>query len=653
MSLPSRTRFWKFFEALFSQELNESHAKAATPPWLKTPLLAHQQTALAAALNLEKAKEGIDVESIPGENVGGKFFSSQGILGDRVGSGKSLLALALVKAPLPPAHYSEYVLRTSTQGDGRDVGLLRTRSQLTTIYGTSLRRINCALFIVPHALMSQWTTYVTRDTHLKALFIGKKQDAAKENLLNSLEEYDAVFVSSTMWGTFRAAHNVSEVCWSRVFIDEADSISISTSQDEIHGLFYWFISASWLNLIFSGGGYFNLSYSYTPLPDTPQSVQTRVRELQGQNETVHIDGCRHMNISRRMCGVSSGGIHLNAAGVQSARLIIHCSPEYIKQSFASPTISHINIICETPANIRVLDSFISPEMLEMLNAGDVQGALTSLGMTAHTETEITQAVTKSLEQELDNAQKTYDYKKSITYSTEQAKQKALEACEQKIASIMSRITAIKERIQHAKEQTCPICYMEVTNTAITPCCTQLFCFGCLCESLKRVAACPLCRTRIDDIKSVQVVGDSAAPVVPVEPPNKKVNKQEALLQFVKENPTAKILVFSGYDATFHGLMVKIKQAEIPHAILNGSNARISKLLREFNTGKWRCLFLNARNMGAGLNIECASHVVLFHKMSKELEEQIIGRANRLGRKEPITVVHLLHENEQTNILTHA
>jgi SNF2 family DNA or RNA helicase len=80
-------------------------------------------------------------------------------------------------------------------------------------------------------------------------------------------------------------------------------------------------------------------------------------------------------------------------------------------------------------------------------------------------------------------------------------------------------------------------------------------------------------------------------------------------------------------------------------MLNGSQARIAKLLREFKAGKYNVLFLNARNMGAGLNIECASHVMLFHRMSSELENQIIGRANRLGRTASLEVVYLIHENE--------
>jgi len=348
---------------------------------------------------------------------------------------------------------------------------------------------------------------------------------------------------------------------------------------------------------------------------------------------------------------------LNAAGLQSARLIIHSSEEYIQESFRSPEVHHIYLKCSTPINIRVLDQFISPDMLERLHAGDLTGALETIGMVAHSETEITEAVTESLLKEVEQARRVYEFKKTIEYSSDAAKAKSLELCEQKIASLESRITAIKDRIQRSTEQTCPICFCDVSNPSVTPCCQQLFCFPCLCESLKRTAACPLCRARITDIKEIRVVGETNIIVSSEKATNlveatQKLNKKDSFLRFVKTNPTAKILMFSGYDATFTGLERAMELENIAYATLNGSQARIDKLLREFGNGKYGTLFLNARNMGAGLNIEVATHVVLFHKMSAELEKQIVGRALRLGRTAPLEVIHLVHDNEIGNQITH-
>jgi hypothetical protein len=660
MSLVSRRKLWALFEALYSQELTSTSKKADTPPWIKTPLLPHQRSALAAALALEKAKtEGLEVSEVVGDPTGGRLYASHGILGDRVGSGKSLTALALVKAPPPPSSYVEYITRTLSQGEGRDVGLLRHRDQIHTNVGQTLRPVNTSLFLVPHALISQWETYVSRDTTLKALFIKRKLDASSDTFMTTLETYDAIFVSSTMWATLKQTHPIRTLLWNRIFVDEADSISITTEWDELNARFYWFISASWLNLVFAAGAYFNIAATYTPPLDTPPSVIRRVAALQAGGQYLNIVGCRHMNIVRRMCGVSASGnsVSLNAAGLQSSRLILHSSEEYIQESFRSPEVHHTYISCSTPVNIRVLDQFISPDMLERLHAGDLTGALETIGMTAHSETEITAAVTDSLKKELDQARRVYEFKKTIEYSSESAKQKSLELCEQKLASLESRITAIEDRIKRSKEQTCPICFCDVTNPAVIPCCQQLFCFSCLCESLKRSASCPLCRARINDIKEIRVVGETNV-IVPSDKASQlvnateKLNKKDSFLRFVKTNPKAKILMFSGYDATFTGLERALELESISYATLNGSQARIDKLLREFGTGKYGTLFLNARNMGAGLNIETATHVVLFHKMSAELEKQIVGRALRLGRTAPLEVIHLVHDNEVGNQITH-
>jgi hypothetical protein len=662
MSLLSRRRLWSFFEALYNQELKEDSPRAPTPSWIKTNLLPHQQACFAAAVTLEQAKTtGVEVPPVTGEPSGGRLYTSHGILADTVGSGKSLIALSLVRVPPPPPTYTEFSLRNSTAlGDGRDTGLLRQRNQLVqNISGLTLRQVNACLFIIPHPLMSQWESYVESDSTLRARFIKKKNDACAEDFMTTLDTYDAIFVSSTMYSTLRVAHPIHTIMWKRVFIDEADSIALTNTADEINGLFYWFISASWMNLIFANGTYFNMSSVYNPLPDTPESVVARVNALMAGPNFLALPGVRHNNLPRRMCGyMTRDGVYgMAPVNYQSTRLIIHASPDFIKSSFRPPTIINQHILCLTPHNIQVLNDHISPDMLERLNAGDVRGALDMLGMTSHSGDEVIKAVTENLEKDLDNAKKTFDYKQSLEYSTHTAKAKALEACTQKIASIESRISAIQDRIKKAGEQTCAICYNDISGAAVVPCCQQVFCFGCLCQSLQRAASCPLCRTRIESIKDVRVLHDTAPPdnsveLAPDTPKPELLTKRDALLQYVAEHKDARILMFSSYDASFGALEDLLRRTDINFATLSGSQARINKLLKDFKEGKYTLLFLNARNMGAGLNIDCATHVILYHKMNAELQNQIVGRAVRLGRTADLTVVHLLHENESGTRISH-
>ena len=55
--------------------------------------------------------------------------------------------------------------------------------------------------------------------------------------------------------------------------------------------------------------------------------------------------------------------------------------------------------------------------------------------------------------------------------------------------------------------------------------------------------------------------------------------------------------------------------------------------------------LNSKYQGSGHNLQSATRVIIFHKVSDTIKEQIVGRAQRYGRNKPLTVIQLLDENE--------
>jgi SNF2 family DNA or RNA helicase len=136
--------------------------------------------------------------------------------------------------------------------------------------------------------------------------------------------------------------------------------------------------------------------------------------------------------------------------------------------------------------------------------------------------------------------------------------------------------------------------------------------------------------------------------VGTQPPPELEKKSEALLRIFRENPRGRFLVFSRYDNPFtqmehsiEGLGVRVKQ-------LKGNKDAIAATLRHFQQGDIGCLLLNSHYAGAGLNITAATHVVLLHAMTHEEEKQILGRAYRLGRTEPLSFIRLLHADELSN-----
>ena len=145
---------------------------------------------------------------------------------------------------------------------------------------------------------------------------------------------------------------------------------------------------------------------------------------------------------------------------------------------------------------------------------------------------------------------------------------------------------------------------------------------------------------MDEGAGADAADESSASVVTIP------TKAEALIQLLTESGEgARFLVFSAHEASFRGLKAVMEARGIRCEMLAGSSARVGRLRREFQAGTVRVLCLNARHVGAGLNLEAASHVVLYHKMNLELEKQVIGRAVRFERAAELQVVHLVHEGE--------
>jgi hypothetical protein len=621
-------RLWQYLHSVYTNELNEDSLKYdEQPEYIIPPLFYHQKTLLAAAINLEKTKfTGLDC----GTNK--TLYTNFGVISDRVGSGKSLVALSLVKQPLP---------------DEREIITIHRHNNLSMVHHRipepTKRRCKAALFIIPHSLMGQWEEYVTRDTKLNVIFCRKKKEVCDPTLFNFIDNVDAIFVSSTMWSSFETIQKPDLIHWSRIFIDEADTIQSSTHV-QLSANFIWLITASFLNIAFPSGIYIELNSYFYPTPPEYSNLCTLLKETNG-------DGFRILGIYTNLQFVKKilGTTELSKNyDLEYWRLILRNSDEYVNNSFIMPSLHHHVYICKTTTNIRILESIIPNEVMAMLHAGDTKGALQVLGVTDETPTSIITSLSASLIKELEQQKRRLEFYKTVDYSSEIAKQKSLETQQEKITSLENRIDTIKKRMDELDTTNCPICYSDIETPTLTPCCKNLFCFICLCESIKRqtkTPICPLCRADINSINDLHVVNKSGNTIENNEIINEPKTKVEEFINFVEKNPKAKILLFSSYDASFFQLTSEMLHRNISYSTINGSTNRVSKIIGEFAEGNYRVLLLNSRHVGAGLNITCATDVFLFHKMSSEMEKQIIGRAYRMGRKEPLHVHHLLHQNE--------
>jgi SNF2 family DNA or RNA helicase len=258
-------------------------------------------------------------------------------------------------------------------------------------------------------------------------------------------------------------------------------------------------------------------------------------------------------------------------------------------------------------------------------------------------------VTASLRSEIHQQEIILALKKELTYSTEAVKRHAIEREEQKLRELQQKLTDLEARVSTLTTQTCPICYDVPQNPALTPCCKNSFCLTCVCECISKTPACPLCRQKITSVSKLIVVGEeentASKKSAGTEEP-KIPTKGAALMKLLSESkPEDRFLVFSSHEASFKGLREILKTRGIKCEMLMGSGARVEKIRAQFREGKVRVLCMNARHIGAGINLENATHVVLYHRMNMELEKQVIGRAIRFERTAPLEVVHLVHDQE--------
>ena len=106
------------------------------------------------------------------------------------------------------------------------------------------------------------------------------------------------------------------------------------------------------------------------------------------------------------------------------------------------------------------------------------------------------------------------------------------------------------------------------------------------------------------------------------------------------------MIFSAYENSFTNITPILDKLEIQYDYLKGNGYQINAIIDRYKNGSVKVLLVNTRQYGSGLNLENTTDVILFHKFDTEIEKQVIGRAQRFGRKEPLHVHYLLYENEK-------
>ena len=187
---------------------------------------------------------------------------------------------------------------------------------------------------------------------------------------------------------------------------------------------------------------------------------------------------------------------------------------------------------------------------------------------------------------------------------------------------------------------CPIC-MESTDMCMFTCCLNVFCKECIHKMItNNINTCPLCR---GDWKYNNLI-------MRASPTNGThgLKKYEETLKLLKDKltiPGKQLLIFMWNENTLNKLKHILQEHHIPFRTLAGNTNTIKRIVQWFDEGKIRVLLVNATVYGCGLNLTKATDIILFQKMHLELQNQLMGRAYRIGRTNELNVYRLMHSNE--------
>lgn len=531
-----------------------------------------------------------------------------GILSNKVGSGKSLCVLGLIatKPRLDIQSFVSYHFNDSAF-------IMNQREYMCIRLGN--------LIVVPNHLVSMWEDYLEKYTSFKYIVI-KKQMFPLD--WKEVEAFDVVVCTALYYNMLVRS---CPWTWSRVIFDESDSINIPACAKP-NTRFVWFVSSSLNNLLFCNGHFWKCD---------EHSKLTRV-VTRGITQSGYIK-----STFKRLESTTADRI--------LPSIVVKMNNSYIDDHLRLPPVHQHVVKCQDPICLTVLNHAVSEHMTMLLNADDTFGVLDYLGCPVDTKDNIISYICKTFHIQVKNLEMKISYLQNIeSVDTDNVSEK-IEKTRAKIAELNLKLSKIHEKIDDlikynaidAEQMTdhCPIC-MESTDLCMFTCCLNVFCKACVNKmNDNHIRVCPLCR---GEWEYNQMIFQTWSPNTATD----NLNKYEETLKLIKEKLTVsknQVLVFMWNENTLNKLKHILQSHHIPFRTIAGNTHTIRRIVQWFDEGKIRVLLVNATVHGCGLNLVRATDIILFQKMHVELQNQLMGRAYRIGRTNELNVYRMMHSNE--------
>jgi hypothetical protein len=430
-------------------------------------------------------------------------------------------------------------------------------------------RLRTTLILLSSTLILQWETEFSY-SNLNIKIITKRQDVENVNP----ENYDVILVIPTMYNILVSSY--SKYIWKRFIFDEPGHTRVTGMRD-IKAGFNWLISA------------------------TPSAIKLYHNNCKGSMMKNIIGDCK---------------LDFNT---QFSSIIFRNDEEFIKQSFKLPMIEYHNHSCFQPISF-VVNGLVNSSIQTLIESGNISGAIVSLGGTTSVNINIVEIIKLQKENRIKDIQKRIKSTKDPEQITE---------LQDKLSHIKTQIVELKERFNKMTQDTCHICMEPLNNPVLEPKCHNLFCGKCLLHWLEKKNTCPLCRNNICLSELIHIESSNNTPRQTIS--TRLPTKVETIIDLLTSKTDKKFLIFSSHSGSFDPIYSILDDRDIEYVNVQGTSIMRKKSIDKYRFGSCNIIFLNSRYSAAGINLPESTDLILYHRMDTMTTNQIIGRAQRLGR----------------------
>ena len=213
---------------------------------------------------------------------------------------------------------------------------------------------------------------------------------------------------------------------------------------------------------------------------------------------------------------------------------------------------------------------------------------------------------------------------------------------------------IDEKYEELDKEICPITKCEIEDPVVTIC-GHYFDKESIEYSLESIGKwCPVCKTAItakdvypvvkeesteDELSSINMYGTKMAHLI------KYLNKT------IEADDDNRVIVFTQWEKMLKLVGGVLDNNGIKYVTIKGNAHIMASRIRKFKLDKdIKVILLSSDRCSSGSNLTEASHIVLLDTLNqtknnaKAIEEQAIGRANRIGQKKSVQVKRMIMEN---------